>query len=328
MSPAAISVIIAAHRAGDTIHRAVTSALAQPEVTEVIVVDDASDDATADRAWDGDDGTGRLSVIRCDANRGPAAARNLALSRSAAPLVAVLDADDFFLPGRFARLAALPEHDLLADNIAFVTPAHAAALTVADLPDFPPQVTVIGAAAFAAGNLARRGVQRGELGFLKPVMSRAFLDRHDLRYDPDLRLGEDYDLYMRMLLAGARFGVTQQVGYAAVVRAGSLSARHRTGDLAALMRASARHLTAPGLTPEARLWIGRHLRATRAKYLLRACLDRKTERGLLAALRFALAPPSRFGPIMAGVLQDKRAAFRRDPSDAPALRFLLGPSPG
>jgi succinoglycan biosynthesis protein ExoU len=326
MNGAAIAVIIAAHRAEDTIGRAVASALQQPEVTEVIVIDDASDDATAGRARACDDGTGRLQVIRCDVNTGPAAARHLALSRSVAPFVAVLDADDFFLPGRFGPLAAMRNHDLLADNIAFVAPERAAALTAADLPDFPAAIAEIDAAAFAAGNLARRGVQRGELGFLKPVMSRAFLDRHGLRYDPGLRLGEDYDLYMRMLLAGARFGVTRQVGYAAVVRAGSLSARHRTADLAALMRASARHLTAPALTPEARLWIGRHLRATRAKYLLRACLDRKTEKGRLAALRFALAPPSRFGPIMAGVLRDKRAAFRRGPSDAPALRFLLGPS--
>ena len=45
----------------------------------VIVVDDASPDATADQARAGDDGSGRLKVMRLDVNGGPAAARNLAL---------------------------------------------------------------------------------------------------------------------------------------------------------------------------------------------------------------------------------------------------------
>jgi succinoglycan biosynthesis protein ExoU len=326
MTRPAICVIIAAFQAEDTIGRAVASALQQPEVAEVIVVDDASGDATAIRARACDDGTGRLQVMRCAANGGPAAARNLALSVSKAPSVAVLDADDFFLPGRFARLAHLADWDLAADNIVFVSAAQAATLQPDDLPDFPPDPRVIDAAAFAAGNIARAGVQRGELGFLKPVLSRAFLDRHGLRYDPLLWLGEDYDLYMRMLLAGARFGVTRQLGYAAVVRAGSLSGRHRTGDLAALAQASARHLQNPGLPSDARLWIGRHMRQTEAKYLLRACLDRKAREGAWAALRFALAPPTRFFPIAMGVLRDKRAAWHRPGPEVMAPRFLIGPN--
>jgi succinoglycan biosynthesis protein ExoU len=325
MTMPSICVIVAAFEADETIARAVASALDHPEVAEVIVVDDASRDATAARARACDDGTGRLRVVRCDVNGGPAAARNLALSVSTAPLIAVLDADDFFLPQRFARLAGLSDCDLAADNIVFISAAQAAILQPADLPDFPPEPRMIDAAAFAAGNIARPGVQRGELGFLKPVLSRAFLDRHGLRYDPALWLGEDYDLYMRMLLAGARFGVTPQVGYAAVVRAGSLSGRHRTGDLAALAQACARHLQTPGLAPDARLWIGRHMRQTRAKYMLRACLDRKASEGALAALRFALTPPSRFFPIVMGVLCDKRAALRRSAREMTTPRFLIGP---
>jgi succinoglycan biosynthesis protein ExoU len=326
MTMPAICVIIAAYQAEETIGRAVVSALEQPEVIGVIVVDDASSDATAMQAQACDDGTGRLQVVRCDTNGGPAAARNLALSLSTAPFIAVLDADDVFLPGRFSRLAGLSDCDLAADNIVFVSAAQAAILQPADLPDFPPEPRMIDAAAFAAGNIARPDVQRGELGFLKPVLSRAFLDRHGLRYDPALWLGEDYDLYMRMLLAGARFGVTRQVGYAAVVRPGSLSGQHRTADLAALAQASARHLQTPGLAPEVRLWIGRHMRQTRAKYLLRACLDRKAHAGTWAALGFALTPPTRFFPIALGVLRDKRAALRRPVSDVAVPRFLLGPA--
>lgn len=320
-----VCVIIAAYRAEDTVGMAVASALAQAEVAEVIVVDDASPDATAAAARAADDQSGRLRVLQSDTNGGPAAARNLALSMSAAPFVAVLDADDFLLPGRFARLLEMRDCDLAADNIVFVTAERAASLQASDLPEFPAEPETIDVAGFAAGNLARAGVQRGELGFLKPLMSRAFLDRHGLRYDPALWLGEDYDLYMRMLLAGARFGLTRQVGYGAIVRSGSLSGRHRTADLKALMMASARHLQSPDLTAEARLWIMRHMRATQAKYLLRACLDQKASGGMGAALRFALLPPSRFLPIFRGVLRDKLARQGHEQSGPTTPRFLLAP---
>ncbi len=326
MKAPSICVVIAAYNAQDTVARSVASALAQEEVAEVVVVDDASTDATAAAARAADDGSGRLQVLRVRVNGGPSAARNMALAASVSPFLAVLDADDFLLPDRFARLLAMSDCDLAADNIVFVAPEHAASFRPADLPEFPARVEMIDAAGFAAGNLARADVQRGELGFLKPLMSRAFLDRHGLRYDEGLWLGEDYDLYMRMLLKGARFGVTRQVGYGAVVRPGSLSGQHRTADLAALMMASHRHLTSPGITPEARLWIGRHWRATRAKYLLRTCLDHKASHGWAGALGFALLPPSRFIPILRGVLRDKLGARRTDKVATGAPRFLIGPS--
>lgn len=93
-----ICIIIAAKNAADTITRAITSALAEPETAEVIVIDDSSTDDTAAVARAADDGTGRLNVTRFEVNRGPSAARNHAISISQSPLLAVLDADDFFFP--------------------------------------------------------------------------------------------------------------------------------------------------------------------------------------------------------------------------------------
>ena len=90
------------------------------------------------------------------------------------------------------------------------------------------------------------------------------------------------------------------------------------------MQASARHLAAVGRDAEARRWIARHHRATRAKYLLRAFLDSKEEGGLISALGFAVAPPSRFVPIATGVLRDKLAA-QRPAAPVPPERYLLSP---
>lgn len=313
-----ICVIIAAHNAAATLGQAVRSALAQPETAEVVVVDDASTDATAETAHAADDGTGRLTVERLARNAGPSAARNRAIALSRAPRIAILDADDFLLPGRFARLD--PGLDLAADNIVFVTPDHAAHLAPERLPAAPEGVEMLDAERFALGNLAQ-GVHRGELGFLKPVMSRAFLDRHGLRYDEGMWLGEDFDLYMRMLLRGARFGLIRAVGYVAVERSSSLSGKHRTADLAALEAACRAHLDLPA-PPAARAAMRRHLDRIRAKVLLRRFLDRKAEAGIGAALGFALNPPGRFLPIVRGIARDKLSALRPPAPPLPE-RLLL-----
>jgi hypothetical protein len=92
------------------------------------------------------------------------------------------------------------------------------------------------------------GFHRKELGYLKPLIRRSFLDHHGLRYDEGLRLGEDYALYARALAAGARFLLVPTAGYVAVERADSLSARHNRRDLEAL-RNSDRELMATNLTP-------------------------------------------------------------------------------
>ena len=99
-----VAVIIAAMNASATIARAIISALADRNVREVIVVDDASSDDTAAVARAADDGSNRLTVLVQPANAGPAAARNRAIDASSSPLIAILDADDFLLPGRFDAL--------------------------------------------------------------------------------------------------------------------------------------------------------------------------------------------------------------------------------
>lgn len=57
-----VCVIIAAKNASDTIGLAVASALREPEVAEVVVIDDGSTDGTAAAARQADDGSGRLII--------------------------------------------------------------------------------------------------------------------------------------------------------------------------------------------------------------------------------------------------------------------------
>ena len=291
-SEATVCVVIAARNAAGTVDAAIRSALGQAEVAEVIVVDDASTDGTQMVARQSDDGSDRLRILRLEENHGPAFARNRAIAASCAPLIGILDADDVFLPGRFAPLLACDDWDFIADDIVFIgqsdLPLDEHAVERAAGPPF-----FLDLAGFVDGNVSRRGAERGEIGFLKPVMRRAFLADHGLAYREELRLGEDYDLYARALLCGARYKVLPDCGYAAVVRPDSLSGRHRTEDLFRLWQADRAILELGGasLPAAARRALGRHERQTRAKHALRRFLDTKAAAGLPAATMEALGDP-------------------------------------
>jgi succinoglycan biosynthesis protein ExoU len=318
-----VAVIIAAHNAAATIGSAIRSALAQSQTQEVIVVDDASSDGTARAAVAAAEGDHRLHVLGFERNRGPAAARNVAIAASSAPILAPLDADDTFLPGRLGRLLSHEGWDLIADNIAFLPEgADMAQLTILSGRD--AGLSALDLAGFVRGNLPRPGQRRGELGFLKPLIRRSFLTTHGLRYDPDLRLGEDYDLYVRALMAGARFFVSHGLGYVAHVRAGSLSGRHGTDDLARLARVAEGHLAALPPSHGAAPSMTRLRDSLRARHIHRACLEEKARGGIGAALSLALNPPSNAMPIARGVLRDKLAALRPEsPRDGIAQPWVL-----
>lgn len=320
-----VCVIIAAKNAQETIGRAVRSALAQAEVAEVVVVDDGSDDRTMAAAAAANDASGRLEILAFTQNRGPSAARNRAIAVSTSPLIAILDADDVFFPGRFRRMLACPDWDFIADNIAFMAEAEPLRLPAR----FAPRPRRLDLQTFVVGNLSRRGAPRGELGFLKPVMRRAFLDAHALRYREDMRLGEDYELYVRALLNGARYTVIESCGYGAMVRENSLSGRHRTQDLEALYAAERTILATSRIPPEAAGVMRRHCRQIGNRHVLRRFLDTKREGGAGAALAYALGHPAAVPAIAGGILRDKaEAAYRRVRPRTPAriqegLRYLL-----
>lgn len=302
MGMADVSVIIPAFNAEATLETAVISALAQPETREVLIIDDASTDATRACAEMLAARDPRARLIALGTNGGPARARNHGIDSAIGARVAILDSDDFFLPGRLSRISALPDHDMAADDVAFVSDAAADQLDPG-LFARSGAVMMLDTAGFATGNLSGKR-QRGEMGFLKPVMSRAFLDRHGLRYAETLRLGEDVDLYLRALIAGARFLLLDHVGYCAIVRSNSLSARHGASDLASLCAALERQGEQLPVSParDAVLRLAAQVRRRRDHRLF---LDRKASRGLMDALRFAFGARRRAAPIAADILRDK-----------------------
>jgi len=279
-----VSVIIAAWNAEATIGRAIASALIQREVSAVIVVDDGSTDGTAAVARAADDGSRRVRVVALAGNQGPAAARNAGFAASTAPFLAVLDADDFFLPDRFGAMFAVSGWDAIADNIAFVTDDSLSDFRAADIGVFDALPLPLTFADFVSRNISRRGHARRELGFAKPVIRRAFLDESGLRYDETLRLGEDYALYTSMLARGAQFVTISRCGYVAVERAASLSGQHRTADLVALLAYDRTLEAMPALAAVDRAAVHRHRMHLAAKVQHRRFLDTKRDKGLAGAI--------------------------------------------
>ncbi len=263
-----VDVIIAAWNREDTIGRAVASALAEPEVLSVLVVDDGSTDETAKRAHSADDGSNRLTVLQLPENRGPAAARNaaLAFSKSSAPWITVLDGDDFLLPGRFSRaLDQAQSYDVIADDLLQVHEdcCDVDAQLLAHAPQFEPWDCDL--RGFVLGNVSRKGRHRKELGFLKPMIRRSFLEKYCLRYDEALRLGEDYAFYARLLAMGARFRIVPACGYISVIRPGSLSDKHSKQDLERLRDIDFVLEALPGLSAAERLIIRKHQKSIDAR---------------------------------------------------------------
>jgi succinoglycan biosynthesis protein ExoU len=252
-----VCIIIAAYNAEATIERAVCSALAEPQTAEIVLVDDASSDATIERARSADDGTGRLKVIALPRNGGPAVARNRGIAESRAPWIAVLDSDDFFVSGRLSHLLSYSSQaDFIADDMLRIPERDPE--SKGERLFFPPihDPQTISFEAFVRSNLTVR--PRGELGFLKPLMRRSFFEAHGLGYREDMRFAEDYELYARSLAHGARILLVPYVGYVSVVRRHSLSGKHTADDLFMLRECDADLSMIAGLSHRDKAMLRKH----------------------------------------------------------------------
>ncbi len=123
MSSDSISVIIPTYNRAHLVSRAITSALSQLiDGDELIVVDDGSTDATREVVAEFGD---RLRYVRTE-NGGAGAARNTGLTEASNPLIAFLDSDDEWLPGRIPLqrmlLEARPDLGFCFSNFGYRSP--------------------------------------------------------------------------------------------------------------------------------------------------------------------------------------------------------------
>jgi glycosyltransferase involved in cell wall biosynthesis len=303
--PIRASIVVPAFNAERTIRRTIASALAQTEQRfEVLVIDDASGDATAAIVADLAQLDGRIRLLRNTTNLGPAASRNRGFAVARGEWVVLLDADDEILSERIEVLIALGERhgaDLVADNL-LICPEDDPGLEKPMLDDRNlPTGKFLSTAAFIAGNVGSRWSPRVSYGFLQPIMRRDFLQQHDLRYDERNRFAEDFLLYTACLLRGARWWITPRAMYRYWVRAGSSTDVQSAADLQRIRSMEQRLLRDEPLVasdPELVRALRRHMAVIDRFYHYRAFTDAVKARTSARALRILFESPSGFRRIL------------------------------
>lgn len=306
------SVIIPAYQAARSVAEAVHSALAQTvSPHEVIVADDGSTDdiASALAAF-----AGRIVFLRLP-HRGAAAARNAAVCAATGDFVVMLDADDVYEPERLEAVGELaearPDLDILATDL-YHEEAGRIEGRFYDVVDF-----VI--------DDQRRGILEACF-FACPAMRRSRVLEVG-GFDESLALGEDWDLFIRLVLSGARAGLVvrplmryrKHPASATAARAQSLEARvtvlEKARSGAELAPQERRFLDTCISRARSRAVLnaaGERARL-RSRHLRRSLLGDAVARGLTPATRLALAAATVTPVAQVQLLrrQERRVASRR-----------------
>lgn len=191
---APVSVVIPCYACAATIERAVASVAGQTwRPKEVIVVDDASPDETrtALESLAMRYSAGWLRVIYRPTNAGPGAARNTGWDVAPQPYVAFLDADDSWHPKKIEIQVSFmldnPEVDFTATRYGITQKGDPAELGAVE------------------GRVSFHPLKPRSLLWRNTIWSTTVVVRRELSFRfPERRFSEDYELWLRMLLAGAR----------------------------------------------------------------------------------------------------------------------------
>ncbi|NJC06474.1 glycosyltransferase involved in cell wall biosynthesis [Sphingomonas kaistensis] len=192
-----ISIIIPTFNRAQFLGAAIDSALAQGDGIEVIVVDDGStDDTPALLASYGD----RIRVVR-QSNAGPSAARNRGAEQARGDYLFFLDSDDLIEPGAVHRLLAAAQ--AMESGQAPIGRA-----SIMDEAGMSSTGVAYGYPHLQPGHqLSLADLLTGVMPLCLPLLQREqFLAAGGL--DPELRLGEDHELAIRLHHAGLRFVAT------------------------------------------------------------------------------------------------------------------------
>ena len=188
MSSPVVSVIMPVFNGGTLFRRAAKSILTQdlPDF-ELIIIDDASSDGSAEVAEAFATADSRVRVVRHRQNLGVAATLNEAVALARAPLVARMDADDESLPARLRLQVDYMEthHDVaVAGSFVFHMGARPRFDHLIELP--------------TDSNAVRQTLKQYNCVYHGSVIFRKQVVRNAGCYRTDFANAEDYELWLRI----------------------------------------------------------------------------------------------------------------------------------
>lgn len=219
-----VSIIIPTHNRAALLPRAIESAKASGTDVEVIVVDDASTDATREVCGR----TEGIRYLRLDHNSRLARARNAGIMASSAEFVAFLDDDDLRLPGSIDKqlqlLSAHPDASFVYGRVHLV----GADDKRRDDRPHPPELFT--------GDIFWQLLEGNFIQVASVLVRRKCIEDIGL-FDPTLDGVEDWDAWIRLAEAHQVLAVTEPV---AVYRVANLNSRQMSSNRLAMSRNSAR----------------------------------------------------------------------------------------
>lgn len=231
-----VSVLMPCYNAQDTLHEALTSLKAQTYSNyEVVAVDDGSTDDTSSilTAWVNADPRVR---VYSQPHKGIISALNTGLVYCRAPYIARMDTDDCAYPERLIRqVSLLEEHPDMA-------------LVSCQIVGFPPEQVREGFRIYMAWQnslISDADIRREifvESPFAHPsvTLRREWVER--VGGYQECEWAEDYDLWLRLYLAGAQFAKLPEVLLAWRERPGRLTRTDGRYSLENFLRAKAHYL--------------------------------------------------------------------------------------
>jgi GT2 family glycosyltransferase len=229
-----VSVITPTYNRAHVLLRAVQSVLEQDFVDfELLVIDDGSTDDTARLLADLEDP--RVNYSRFEINRGIGAARYEGVARARGTLVAFLDSDDCWKPGKLTKVVAAfaqhPQVDLVFsdfEDINYISNTREKGLVNAEVALRRLHISPLAEGWWAIQAGVPEGLMR--LNFVGPssvvVMRHSVFERVG-NFREDLSGPEDLEMWWRAAVLGARFAYTTDVLVERHKDRGSITAQKR-----------------------------------------------------------------------------------------------------
>ena len=190
-----VSVVIPAYNSAPTLVRALDSVAAQTRAAlETIVVDDASSDGTEAVAQNYRKVA--VKLVKLEKNVGAAGARNCGVRHASADLIAFLDADDEWLPTKLEKQVDLitsnSDYSFVSCRSNLISPAGE------DLGDaFERNYAVV------AGREAWKALLRDNFITTPSVLVWRKVFEKLGGFNPELKIAEDQDMWIRLAEAGS-----------------------------------------------------------------------------------------------------------------------------